>query len=753
MCLNCCNESWLVRILSVGGLVSMKRFWFPKFVLSSILLLVVLVTAPAAFAAVSSADAPHVHVQLVAPTRVLVAGAPTDAGVYFKLDTGWHVYWKNAGDAGEPPRVRWTLPDGVTVGEMQFLAPKRLPNGPLMDYGYEGEALFPITLVAAKTVKSGAAQVLAKVSWIVCREVCIPGKAELGLDFQVFDHLLKDVPGQGPDAALFERMISKIPAPLPAGVKAVFAPTSAGFKLAILTGKKETDAQFFPDQQNVIDNPSPQTAASVANGVVLELKKDANLAATPAALTGVVELSDGRAYEIAAAPGAVPAASAVLKGSAADAAKFAGLAFLGGIILNLMPCVFPVLFLKGLALVNSAGEERGRQRAHGLVYTAGIVASFWVLVAALLVLRSTGALLGWGFQLQSPVFVALTAGLLFFLGLSLAGQFEVGLTLTSAGGSLAQKQGYAGSFFTGVLAVVVATPCTAPLMGPAVGFALTQSVAVTFVIFTALALGLALPYLALTFQPAWTRLLPRPGAWMEVLKQATAVPIFATVIWLAWVLAQTRGATGVAALLAMFLLLAIAGWILGRWPAKRVPSLVAGLVIVAAVATSIYGISALSVSVVTTSSTGSGAAGSSSWEPWSQAAVDKYRAAGRPVFVDFTASWCLSCQVNERVVLRTDAVGEAFKKGNVALLKADWTEHDDAISQVLTSMGRSGVPAYALYPAGSGEPVLLPEVLTQGIVMDGLNRVYALGAADSAMKATSDAAKTAGEASRATKKQ
>jgi len=718
-----------------------------------LVLFATLVPGAAAFAASSSADATHLKVQLVAPTRVLVAGYPTDAGIYFKLEEGWHVYWKNAGDAGEPPRVRWTLPDGITAGEMQFLAPKRLPNGPLMDYGYEDEALFPFTLSTAKSVKSGTAKVIAKVSWIVCREVCIPGKADLEMDFLASDHLLKDVPLPGPDAALYGRLISRIPAPLPATAKAVFAPSATGFKLAILTGQRETTAAFFPAEQSILDNPAPQVASPVANGVVLDLKKDANLTANPAQLTGVIELSDGRAYEIAAVPGAVPATVAARKAGALDALKFAGLAFLGGIILNLMPCVFPVLFLKGLALVNSHGQESQHQRAHGLVYTAGIVASFWVLVAALLGLRAAGATLGWGFQFQSPVFVALMAGLLFFLGLSLAGQFEIGLTLTSAGGSLAQKQGYAGSFFTGVLAVIVATPCTAPLMGAAVGFALAQGALVSFAIFTALALGLAAPYLLLTFQPAWTRLLPRPGAWMDVLKQATAVPIFATVIWLAWVLAQTRGATGIAALLATFLLLAIAGWILGRWPAKRVPSVVASLVIVAAVGTCVYGVHSLAepVSVGSSSTT---TAGGSNWEPWSQAAVDKYRAAGRPVFVDFTASWCLSCQVNERVVLRTADVDAAFKKANVALLKADWTEHDDAISQVLTSYGRSGVPAYALYaPGDTDPPTLLPEVLTPGIVIDNLNELSAMVAAKSAGKATEDAVKTAADAAKAAAKQ
>jgi len=537
------------------------------------------------------------------------------------------------------------------------------------------------------------------------------------------------VPLPGPDAEIYKRLLSRLPEPQPQGAKAVFQSTAAGFQLAFQGGHRETSAQFFPADQNILSNPAPQTVSPTATGLVLDLKKDPNIATAPAQLRGVLELSGGRAYEIAAVPGQVPAPAPPT--TAADAFKAAGLAFLGGMILNLMPCVFPVLFIKGLSLVQTSGEEQHKQRGHGLVYTAGIVVSFWVLVGALLGLRAAGSTLGWGFQFQSPIFLGLMAGLLFFLGLSLAGQFEIGLTLTSAGGSLAAKQGYTGSFFTGVLAVVVATPCTAPFMGAAVGFALAQSAVVTFAIFTALALGLAAPYLLLTFQPAWTRLLPRPGAWMEVLKQATAVPIFATVIWLAWVLAQTRGAEAVAILLSVFLLLAIAGWILGRWPAKRIPSLAAGLVIVLAIVGCVYGLQVFAAPAATGDAGNVAAsAGNSRWEPWSQAAVDKYRAAGRPVFVDFTASWCLSCQVNERVALRTPEVDAAFRKANVALLKADWTERDDAISQALTALGRSGVPAYVLYSsnssAGSGDtPVLLPEALTPGIVIDALSKLPA----------------------------
>ena len=418
---------------------------------------------------------------------------------------------------------------------------------------------------------------------------------------------------------------------------------------------------------------------------------------------------------------AVPVQTAPKPFSGSALLRATGLAFLGGLLLNLMPCVFPVLFIKGLSLVQSSAEERHKLRLHGLVYTLGILASFWLVVGVLLALRGAGHNLGWGFQFQSPTFDALIAMLLFFLGLSLAGQFEIGLTLTSAGSGLAAKSGYTGSFFTGVLAVVVATPCTAPFMGAAIGYALSNSALVSFAVFTALALGLAAPYLLLAFNPAWTRLLPRPGAWMEILKQAVSIPIFATVIWLIWVFTQTAGTSALVDLLIAFLLLAVAGWILGRWPAKAFATIAAVLVLALAVA--------LPVSAVRrTSAQATPSAGTTTpeWAPFSPELVAKYRAEGRPVFVDFTASWCLSCQVNERVVLNRDDVRNRLKTSGVALVRADWTRHDETIAQTLASLGRDGVPTYALYPADpQAPPVLLPEVLTPDIVLNALDGIKA----------------------------
>jgi thiol:disulfide interchange protein/DsbC/DsbD-like thiol-disulfide interchange protein len=708
-----------------------------------------------ALAATNSADLPHVHVQLLSPWPLDRSDADK-IGLYFKLEPGWHVYWKNPGDAGLPPHVRWTLPDGITAGPLQFPPPKRLPLGPLMDFGYDGEVLFPVDLKVAKTVPLGPVVLHAKVDWLVCREQCVPGKAEIELHVDVAGPPAMGLATPTKDELLWVRQPKPVPEADPRSLRAKFQPTPTGLRLSVETGERETQATFFPSDTDILSNPAPQKLTPTAKGFILDLKKDANLTANPAQLKGVLELSNGRAYEIVAPSGKPQPPTAELVGQSSSGAKapmesaasnsgakapaypsdstsaqgrtgaevpglakIVGLAFLGGLILNLMPCVFPVLFLKGLALVNSGNEEKHKLRAHGLVYTAGILASFWVLVAVLLGLRSAGAHLGWGFQFQSPVFLSLMAGLLFFLGLSLAGQFEIGLTLTSAGGSLAAKQGYTGSFFTGVLAVIVATPCTAPFMGVAIGYALAQPAAVTFAVFTALALGLAAPYAALTLQPAWTRVLPRPGAWMEVLRQAVSVPIFATVIWLAWVLAQAYGASVLAALLASFLLLAIAGWFLGRWPAKGWSTVVAAACVLGVIALSVFAAKELVVAPESSASSQS----HSGWEPWSAEAVARYQAQGRPVFVDFTASWCLGCQVNERVALSRPEVRKAFADANVVLLRADWTQHDDTITQALTSLGRSGVPAYALYVPCQSAPQMLPEVLTPGIVTDAVGKL------------------------------
>ncbi len=693
-----------------------------------LLLALCALAVPAGRAQNAQLTAPHVHLELVVPQQQLVQGARLTAGLHFTLEKGWHIYWLNAGDSGEPPTVKWTLPAGVSAAPIEYPAPQRLPLGPLMDFGYENEVTFPVPITVASDAKTGPGVLKAQVGWLVCQNVCLPGSGTVAVSRPVAQKGAIS-PVDPTQQAIVASGLASLPKPLPAGALDHFrAEDGKGYTLAVETGKPTDKGYFFPSDMTVVSNPAPQTAAPIKNGIRLQMVRDENQQGTLATLNGVLVLGDGAAYTVHATPGAIPPAVAVQAHQNSGFLRALLLAFAGGIILNLMPCVFPVLFIKGLSLVQSSNKERAAMRAHGWVYTLGILASFWVVVAVLLTLRGLGHNLGWGFQFQSPVFLAVMALFLFFLSLSLAGQFEIGLSLTSAGGGLAQKQGYAGSFFTGVLAMVVATPCTAPFMGVAIGYALAQGGAgvVTFAVFSALGLGLAAPYLLLAYNPGWTRLLPKPGAWMEVLKQLTSIPIFATVIWLVWLFTQSVGANALLGLLAGFLLLGIAGTLLGRWPARRAATLAAVLVVCAAVALPVYAAYALGAPAGDSqSATGPG----NDWKPFTPTIVADSQAQGKPVLVDFTAKWCLSCQVNERVVLDRADVQKRLSQSGVVLVRADWTRHNPEIGAALAALGRSGIPAYALYPAQPGSaPKLLPEVLTPGIVYSALDSLKTGGA-------------------------
>jgi thiol:disulfide interchange protein DsbD len=718
--------------------------------------------------------APHLTAELVSLGPAIAPGGSQQLGLILTIEEPWHVYWLNPGDSGEPPRIAWTLPAGITAGSLQFPIPGQLPLGPLMDYGYEDEVALPVMISAASTLKPGPVHLDAQVSWLVCNHVCVLGKAHLGIDLTVRTGAPQ--PWQEPQVGALGEALTLIPRPLPAGMKFSVLGGKKQFVLTLIDGQQETDAEFYPypteatasgtQPVNPVVYTADQSIEAQPNGVRLFVPRSPDLAALPATLHGVFKLSDTVAYEVNVP---VVRGEAVATDDATNTTAIGaiGLAFLGGILLNLMPCVFPVLFLKGLALVQSSSESRANLRRHGLVYALGILLSFWAIVAALLVLRATGGHAGWGFQLQSPTFVALLASLLFFLALSLAGQFEFGLSLTSLGSSLvdqpsagteagAGKSSYAGSFFTGVLATVVATPCTAPLMGAAIGFALSQTAGVTFAVFTALALGLAAPYVLLSWQPSWMRLLPRPGAWMELLKQLTAVPLFASAIWLAWVYGQlhttgaslSSGVDQIALLLSCFLLLAIAGWALGRWPAKW-PSRIAALLLIAVglaiplsqtcrlkrAATQQSDASPSSATKSKSAAQPISAAPSRQdspnqsaseplvWQPYSQSALDASLAAGHPVFIDFTADWCLSCKFNEKAVLHSPAVESALREQQFTMLKADWTNSDPEITQKLASLGRAGVPTYVIYPAAKDSTAdVLPELLTKSLVLSAIQR-------------------------------
>jgi thiol:disulfide interchange protein DsbD len=685
--------------------------------------------------------AQHLTAELVSLAPSVAPGSSVDLGLVFSLEEHWHVYWTNAGFAGYPPAIQWTLPEGVTAAPMLFPVPSRLPLGPAMDFGYEDNITFPVKISVASSVKPGPIHLDAKVDWLVCRETCIPGKAHMGIDLTVAPNAQA-----GPEVGPIAAALKAIPPALPENwnVSATGSQNTLTVTFHPDEPVKPEEVEFYPYEEGIIADASPQPVVKLSGDryrICLARAEDPNHAGQypplPAEVHALLKLSDGEGYEFTApvTPGDTSdcnAAAQVHAGakSGTTASKLTvlpaiGLAFLGGVILNLMPCVFPVLFLKGLALVQSHGEERRHMRAHGVVYTLGVLASFWLIVAALLIVRGTGQHIGWGFQLQSPVFIAILAAGLFFFALSLAGQFDLGLSFTSAGSSLAKQEGYAGSFFTGVLATVVATPCTAPLMGAAIGYALAQSAGVTFAVFTALALGLATPYLLLTLQPGWMKLLPRPGAWMETLKHLTAVPLFATVIWLTWVYGRLHitGENGaesdaIGYLLLCFLLVAVAGWTLHKWPARWSSTVAAVFLIAGGLAIPLSRPKAAIVAGSESQGTVQ-SPGHLAWAPYSQAALDAARAAGHPVFIDFTAAWCLSCQVNEKLVLKSAEVEQQLMQHKFTLLRADWTQYSPEITAQLSSLNRSGVPTYAIYPA-SGQPDVLAELLTKDAVLSAI---------------------------------
>ena len=663
----------------------------------------------------------HLTVELVTETASIAPNRDFLSGLHFVLDKGWHIYWINPGDAGLPPRVEWQLPAGITAGEIQFPAPQRLPLGPLMDFGYENQVLLPVPMRADGNLKPGSTAILrGHLHFLVCSNVCIPGQAELVHKVAIAAQPSAPDPKTEP---LFLEAERRLPVSLPIGRSVSVSQTKAAFVVILQIGHRVASAEFYPFDSNLITNAAPQTVEPLPDGVRITIPKAQGLQQVPSQLHGLIKLPNGPAYQFTSPVTVAPIPSQRSSGSLP---RILGLAFLGGLILNLMPCVFPVLFIKGLSLVQSSGEERKRLRAHGALYTLGILVSFWIMVGVLLALRAGGTHLGWGFQFQSPYFVAFMALLFFFLGLSLAGQFEIGLSWTSAGGELAQRGGYTGSFFTGVLATVVATPCMAPLLGAAVGFALSQAAIVTFAVFTLLALGLAAPYVLLTVQPVWARFLPRPGPWMEYLKQAVSIPIFAAMIWMIWVFGLETNISAVAALLAGLLITAIAGWVLGHWPAKRASTVIAVLLLIAAIMLPIYAAKQFPANRgARTNATLVARNTNYAWQPFSPELLATLRAQGKPVFVDFSAAWCLSCQVNERAVLDRPDVEAAFRKSGVVMMRADWTNHDDAITAALAQLGRSGVPTYALYSGDKdAAPQLLPEVLTKGIVLDALQQIH-----------------------------
>lgn len=633
----------------------------------------------------------RVTATLVSETDAIQPNVPFRVGLRLKMAEGWHTYWKNPGDAGVPTEL--TI-DGASgpASPIEWPMPRRISEGSIMTYAYTGEVLLPVT------VKSADGAIKAHASWLVCKDICVPEEGDFSLNLPI------GTPAASPQAGLFAEHDREVPRASP--WTATIATNGTLFVQGPeLTPSTVTDASFIPDRSDQIQDDAAQPLTVREGGFTLALKLAKNFDAAKG-LSGVLSVRDRAGLqadvEMRAAVGPAPGPASPPLG------RILVFAFLGGLILNLMPCVFPILAVKAVSLASHAGRGRG----HAVSYTAGVLVTFVALAAALLAARAAGVAAGWGFQFSSPVFVAGMAWLLFAIGLNLSGVFEVGGGLMSVGGGLAQRGGAIGSFMTGLLAVLVATPCTAPFMGVAIAAGLAAPPPVTLAVFVAMGLGLAAPYVALASMPWLTELMPRPGRWMEMFKQILAFPMYGAAAWLTWVVSVEAGADGVLATVTGVVLVAFAAWLYGITQTadtqpRRFGQAACAVAILAAVAV-------LSRIAPAPATPAPAAAASVAYNPDRLAAL---RSAGKPVFVDMTAAWCVTCLVNERVAISTDSVRRAFAERGITYMVGDWTRQDAAITAFLRQYGRDGVPLYVFFPAKNGEPAVLPQILTEGEVL------------------------------------
>jgi len=691
-------------------------------------------------------DTGKVVASLVSTHDSVAPGDTISIALRTVLDPHWHTYWRNPGDSGEAVQIEWQLPSSITsLGDIYWPLPETIATGPIINYGFEGAPLFPQDFKISKTVQTGDKLTIdADVYYLVCKDVCIPEQGKLSLSLpvgpSVRDNRWSPVIN-----------IAKDDTPQKGNITAAVSQISETLSLTFTDIDETADisnAYFFPYKQGLVAHSEPQIVEvgeldNGKQGLRLTTIPDYLWEETsPPSLEGVLRFEHdgtptgqyvnailGEAVKTGLpavlAPGAangIKSASTV-KRALGNVTIFSAIigAFLGGIILNLMPCVFPVISIKALSIARSAHEDRRHIRREAWIYAAGVMVTFLALTVLLLSLKAAGSEIGWGFQLQSPKVVALLAVLLFAIGLNLLGVFEFGTALQNTGTELTQKSGGPGAFFTGALAVIVATPCTSPFMAGAIGFALAQPAIVTLTVFMFLGIGFALPFLLIAYVPAILSRLPKPGPWMIRFKEILAFPMLAAAIWLVWVLSLQSGADGVLAVLSAMLLLALAIWLF-----KRHGAIAKALASLALIATLILPLSLKPPQVQAVAVQGP--------QIWSSENVETLRAQGQAVFVDFTAAWCVTCKVNEKLVLDRPEAKALFQKTNTAVLIADWTNKNDIIARELAKYGRSGVPLYLLFPPqktgeaafqNSVNAVILPQVLTQSVLEDAINDIYA----------------------------
>ncbi|TFY96271.1 protein-disulfide reductase DsbD family protein [Ramlibacter rhizophilus] len=700
----------------------------PLLRLVSMLLVALALSPSGAFAQLATGSAQvvteRVRAELLAHAPEGVApGKPVWLGLQLAHQPEWHTYWKNSGDSGLPTTLEWTLPPGVVAGDIAWPVPKKIPIGNLANYGYEGTVLLPVPLTITPEFRppllGGNLDVKLKAQWLVCKKECIPEEGEFALKLPVQG-------STGLHGANFQAAFDAQPQALPTSGSARVEGQTLKLEVPGLpAAARGQSLEAFPETPGVIETAAAWRQGWRGETWTAEIPLATHLGATPAQLP-VVLASGDKAWRVdLPVAGTWPAASAAaavspgleqaLRANAAAAAVPAGGANLslwaallgalvGGLILNLMPCVFPVLAVKLVGFTRHGLDRRAR-RVGGLAYAAGVVLSFLALGALMLALRAAGEQLGWGFQLQSPWVVAGLAALFTLIGLNLAGVFEFGALLPSRVSSFQLRHPVADAFLSGMLAVAIASPCTAPFMGASLGFAVAMPPAQALLVFAALGLGMALPYLLASWVPATARLLPRPGAWMDTFRKLMAFPMFATVAWLVWVLGRQSGVDGAGALLALLVALSLVTWTLTLAGRTRV--------VLASLGLAAFGLLAwvAAPQLASPAPDAPALAADGRWEPWSAERVATLVAQDRPVFVDFTAAWCVTCQYNKQTTLANREVLADFEARRVSLLRADWTRRDPAITQALSDLGRSGVPVYVLYAKGRA-PVVLSEILS-----------------------------------------
>lgn len=699
-----------------------------------------------------------VAISLISEEESIQPGHPFWVAITIKIDDQWHAYWKNPGDAGMAPSVEWKLPDGFQASPLAWPAPTRFDLGTAVGFGYENELIFLSQITPPATYQAPTVALSVDVRWVVCsNETCLPGESQAELTLSVSDKA--PVP-----SAQNKKIFDTVRSQLPKTHKSLTAERKQGLvELAFENMEKgETikKVDFFPEEQQHIDyknqtildsSSSPSykivlkeiEAASALKGVLVvhtsksRVAYDVNVPIKASADEEIISMSNPRATATAAET------IKEVKKSTASSFEFEGglplalgLAFLGGFLLNLMPCVLPVISFKVLSFMKLAGQSRKLIFKHGLAFSLGVLISFWVLAALLLTLQAYGRSVGWGFQLQEPLFVALLAAFIFIFALSLFGLFEMGTSFINVAAQAQQQSSkhgaLFGSFLGGVLATALATPCTGPFLGTAVGYAVTLPAPSAMLVFTSLGLGMSWPYLALAAFPSMMRFLPKPGAWMVTFKQLMGFMMMASVVWLTWVFSAQTNSFAMSLFLAGLFLLSLGGWVYGNWttPLRKIATRYTAIFI----STIIFsgGIYAIGMSASPWAEKIGGSAKSVSkeheaiadaWEDFSPARVAQLRAEGKPVFIDFTAKWCLICQANY-VILSTDEVSKKFSDLGVVRMKADWTKNDPVIAEELRKFGRNSVPLYVLYGADEAvEAQVLPQVLTADTVIEALEQL------------------------------